>query len=160
MPLDSAHAARDPAHHRGRVAGARANFEHVVARLNLGKLDHACDDIRLRDGLPRLDGKRRILVGEFLQRPRHEGLARHLAHGFEDVVIGDAARLQMPRDHDLAIGGAGIVLGVGVAGRYSHAHRTNAKADPFLDLNQIVAKPGLMGQGLFQFPPISAPTSR
>ena len=58
----------------------------------LGELDHARDDVRLRDGLPRLDGQRRILIGEFLQMLRHEGLARHRAHGGKH-----AADRAMPR---------------------------------------------------------------
>jgi hypothetical protein len=95
--------ASDAAHHRRRIARARADLEHLVAWLELEQLDHAGDDVRLRDGLPRLDGQSRILVGEFLQRVGHEGLARDPAHGGKHKRIGDAARFEMVRDHDGAV---------------------------------------------------------
>ena len=55
VALDGEHLARHAAHHRRRIARAGADLEHLVAWLDLGKLEHAGDDIGLGDGLPRLD---------------------------------------------------------------------------------------------------------
>jgi hypothetical protein len=91
---------------RGRgVAGSRADFENLIAGLNFGELQHASDDIRLRDGLAGLDGKRRVLVRELLQGLGDEGFAWHLAHGRKRIGIGDAAGLKMPRDHHRPVTG-------------------------------------------------------
>ena len=103
VALDCRDLAGDAAHHRRRVARARADLEHLVAGAKLGELDHARHDIRLRDGLARLDRQRRILVSEFLQRRGDEVLARHLSHGGKHERIDDAARLEMPRHHEGAV---------------------------------------------------------
>jgi hypothetical protein len=100
MALDGVDLARDPAQDRGGIARARADFEHLVAGLKFEQLDHAGDDVRLRDGLAGLDRQRRILVGKLGEMLRYEGLSRHFAHRGEDQRIGDAARLKMPRHHD------------------------------------------------------------
>ena len=47
LPLDRHHLAGDPADDRRRIAGAGADLEHLVARLDLGRLDHQRDDVRL-----------------------------------------------------------------------------------------------------------------
>jgi hypothetical protein len=57
VPLDGIDFVDDAAEHGGGVAGTRAHFQHLVGGLELQKLDHAGDDIRLRDGLTGLDGK-------------------------------------------------------------------------------------------------------
>ena len=67
VPLDGIDLVGDAAQHGRGIAGARSNFEHFVGWLELKKLDHARDDVRLGDGLAGLDGKRRVLVGEFLK---------------------------------------------------------------------------------------------
>ena len=103
MALDGEHLAGDAAQHRRRVARAGADLEHRVGGLGFQQLDHAGDDVRLRDGLPGLDGKCRILIGEVGQMLRHERLARHRAHRRKHQGIADAARRQMPRDHDGAV---------------------------------------------------------
>ena len=59
VALDGEHFVGHAAHHRRGVAGASADLEHLVAGLDLGELEHARDDIGLRDGLPRFDGERR-----------------------------------------------------------------------------------------------------
>ena len=109
VSLDGEHLVGHAAHDRRGVARSGADLEHRVAWLDLGKLDHAGDDIRLRDGLARLDGQRRILVDELLEMLRHEGLARHRAHGFKQERIVNAARLEMPLDHDGTVAGIGAV---------------------------------------------------
>jgi hypothetical protein len=67
--------------------------------LDLGKFQHARDDVGLRDGLPGLDRQRGILIGEFLQMLGHEGLARHGAHGGKQQRIVNAAGAEMAGDH-------------------------------------------------------------
>ena len=64
VALDGEHLAGNAAQHRRRVARAGADLEHRVGGPKLQQLDHAGDDIRLRDGLPRLDGQRRILIAK------------------------------------------------------------------------------------------------
>ena len=51
----------------------------------------------------------RILVGEFLQRLGDERLARHFAHGGKHERVGDAARLEMMRDHDSAVASMSVL---------------------------------------------------
>ena len=121
MPLDRVNLAGDAAQHRRRVAGAGANLEHLVGGFQLQQLDHAGDDVRLRDGLPGLDGERRILIGEVRQMLRHERLARHGAHGRKHQRIANAARRQMPRHHDGAVAGVpvGAIGGLGVEGGHA-----------------------------------------
>jgi hypothetical protein len=47
MALNRVHLVSDLTHNGRRVAGACAYFEDAVARLDLGRLDHQRDDIRL-----------------------------------------------------------------------------------------------------------------
>ena len=49
-----------------------------------GKLGHQRHDIRLRNGLPKPDRQRMILVGLVPKVRRHEPLARHSAHDLQD----------------------------------------------------------------------------
>ena len=117
MALDGVDLARDAAEHGGGIARTGAHFEHLVARLELQQLDHAGDDVRLGNGLARLDRQRRVLVGELGEMLRHERLARHFAHGGEHQRIDDAARPKVPRHHDRPVARVGVVtalkLGVG-----------------------------------------------
>ena len=100
VALDGVDLARNAAQHRGGIAGTGAHFEHLVAGLELEQLDHAGDDIGLRDGLARLDRQRRVLIGEFREVLRNERLARDFAHGGKHQLVGDAARLKVARHHD------------------------------------------------------------
>ena len=59
-----------------------------------------------------LDGQRRILVDELLEVLRHEALARHGAHGFKQQRIVNAARLEMPLDHEGTVACIGAVRGL------------------------------------------------
>ena len=103
VPLDRDHAAGDPAHHRRRVARARADLEHrrLPARSSAAG-DHQRDDIGLRDGLPGLDRQRRVLIGAGGQLFGHERLARHLAHRVEQPLVVDPAAGDLAPDHLLA----------------------------------------------------------
>ena len=64
LALDRDDAGGDPADDRRRIAGAGPDLEHVVARLDARRLDHQRDDVRLRDGLLRLDRQRVVAIGE------------------------------------------------------------------------------------------------
>ena len=44
---------------------------------------------------------------------RHEGLSRHDTHGGKKQGIGDAARLQVPFDHEGPVAGIGAVQDFG-----------------------------------------------
>ncbi len=81
--------------HRGLVAGARPDLEHLpeVAAIEQ-RLGHAGDDPRLRYGLPAADGQGRILVGSARQRLVDELVAGHLQHGLEHPLVADAVRPQ------------------------------------------------------------------
>src|SRR5262249_5351122 len=108
------------------VARAGADLEYSIAGLDLGKLQHARDDIGLRDGLPSLDRQRRVLIGEFPEVLGHEGLARHRAYGGEQQGIVDAARLQVPFDHDGSVAGIGTVQNFDALG--GHPDKTTRRA--------------------------------
>ena len=103
VPLDGEHLLGDAAHHRGGVARSGADFEHPVARRHIGRLDHQRDDIGLADRLLLADRQRAVLIGEFAQAIRQEFLARHLAHGGEDMFAADAAPAQVAIDHRCAM---------------------------------------------------------
>ena len=108
MALDCVHLLGDAPEDGGGIARACAHFEHLVAGLDLGEVDHAGDDIGLGDSLARLDGQGPVLVRELLQMLRHEGLARHLAHGSKHKRIIDATGNQVPRNHNGAVPGVPI----------------------------------------------------
>ena len=121
MALDCVHLPGDAPEDGHGIARACAHFEHLVAGLDLGELDHAGDDIGLGDSLARLDGQGPVLVREFLQMLRHEGLARHLAHGGKHKRISDAAGGQVPRDHDGAVPGVPAFALFALGGECDHA---------------------------------------
>ncbi len=122
MTFDGIDLVRHPAHHRRGIARARADLEHRVAGLDLGQLDHAGDNIGLRDGLPRLDRQRRIFIGEFLQMLGDESFARHCAHGSKEQRIGDAAGAKVARDHDSPVADISVIQNVGAL--YGHEFKT------------------------------------
>ena len=103
MALDRVDPVGDLAHHGRGVARAGAHLEHAVAGLHLGGLDHQRDDVGLRDRLALADRQRPVLVGELLEAGLDEGLARHAAHGVQDVAVAHAA----PGDLDVHHPGAG-----------------------------------------------------
>ena len=118
LALDGDHLAGDAADHRGRVARARADLEHLVAGPIPAAWIISADDIRLRDGLPGLDRQRMVAIGEMRIFGADERLARHREEGVEDVLLVDPAALQLPLDHRLALGGE-VCHGFG-----HRAHRT------------------------------------
>ena len=58
-------------------------------------------------------GSAEVLVDKFLKMLRHEGLARHGAHGGKQQGIVDAARLQVTFDHEGPVAGIGAVQDFG-----------------------------------------------
>jgi hypothetical protein len=103
VPLDRADFAGDAREHGGGVARAGADLEHAVAGADPRRLDHARDDVRLRDRLPVRDRQRRVLVGEFAHPGLEERLARHLAHRREHARVAHAAPHELALDHALAL---------------------------------------------------------
>lgn len=85
--------------HRRGVAGTRADLEHAVAGLHVASVEHRRDDVRLRDGLPAFDWKRRIVVGELGESRRDEGLPRDGLHSPEHVRILDVAARDLRGHH-------------------------------------------------------------
>ena len=98
----------------GGIARSGPDFEHAVARLDLGRLDHAGDDIGLRDRLPFADRQGAVVVGELGQIVRHEAFARDFAESPQDVVAGDTAGAQLAPHHGFALA---LVVGQGRAFR-------------------------------------------
>ena len=88
--------------HGRRIAGARPDFEHSFAALQIQRLGHQRHDIGLGDGLPGGYGERRILIGEFPQTLRKKRLPRDLSQSAEDRFGPDAARRDLIFDHVLA----------------------------------------------------------
>ena len=76
----------------------------AVAGRYARKLDHARDDVGLRDRLSGRDGQRCVLVGVLLHRVVDEAFARHAAHGVEHVRLVHATRGDLPAHHLLALG--------------------------------------------------------
>ena len=104
MAFDRVDARGDLRHHRGRVTGTGADFEHALAVRYARNFDHARDDVRLRNRLSGRDGQRPVLVGVVLQGRIDEALARHVAHRVQQVGIVDAPRGDLPPDHGFALG--------------------------------------------------------
>jgi hypothetical protein len=64
LALDAPHLAAKTGEHRGVVARARADVEHLLVAGELEHLAHPRDDHGLRDGLPGADRQRRVLPCE------------------------------------------------------------------------------------------------
>jgi hypothetical protein len=63
MALDGMHAVRNAAHDCGRIPRAGADLQHAIAAAEFGRLDHQCDDVRLRNGLAFANRQRTIVIG-------------------------------------------------------------------------------------------------
>src|SRR4051812_18388397 len=63
----------------------------MIARPDLGGLNHQGDSVGLRDGLALTDRQRPVLVGKLLEAGLNEGLARHASHGIQDGAVAHAA---------------------------------------------------------------------
>src|SRR5438874_8323151 len=107
MTLDPVDLRGDAACDGSRVSGSRADVEDVVIVLELQRLQHQRNDVRLRNRLFLIDRQRGILVSELDQFMRHELLARHLGHGAEDVLVANAAGDELAFDHFLLSGSTG-----------------------------------------------------
>ena len=102
MPLDAPHALGQMAQHGSPIAGARANLEHPVGRLDLRRLRHERDDEGLGNGLGLGDGQGPVLIGLIDEFGIDEALARNLSEGLQDARIAYAARFDLFRNHTLA----------------------------------------------------------
>src|SRR5215207_5343043 len=102
VPLDSDDALGDAADDRRGISGARADLQHLVAGPDRGRLDHQSDDVRLGDGLPRLNRQRTVVVSPLPVLVVDELLTRHLPEGFENDRMGHTAGLDLPPDHAFA----------------------------------------------------------
>ena len=85
--------------HRGLVARASADLQHLMALVELELLGHEGDDVRLGDGLAAFDGERDILIGVSGEGGVDEQLARHKLDGAQHTPVANAA---MPELHDQA----------------------------------------------------------
>ena len=92
----------NPGQHGCRIAGARPDFEHPFAALQIQRLRHERHNIGLGDGLPGIYGEWCILIGEFSQTLRKKCLSRDLSQSTEDRFGADAARRDLIFDHVLA----------------------------------------------------------
>ena len=88
--------------HRGLVARARTDLEHVRAGRHLERLAHECDHVGLRDRLPLANRQGGVLVGAIAERRLDEKMARHLPHGGEHGRVAEAPRLELLLDHAAA----------------------------------------------------------
>ncbi len=109
VALDAEDAARQPGEDGGLVAGAGADFQHAVLRLQLKLLRHGGDDVGLRDGLAAGDGQGGIVPGVWLPFALHEQIARGLLHCLQHAGIADAVLAQL---HDEAGDGLRVVHGM------------------------------------------------
>ena len=81
--------AGQPAEDGRLVAGAGADFQHPVPRVQSQYLAHVGHDVGLGDGLALTDAQRAVAVGQLQHIIRHEAVAGHLAHSVQDPGIGD-----------------------------------------------------------------------
>ena len=95
----------------GLVAGAGADLQHTHAGPKLQFLGHDSDHEGLRDGLPRGDRQRLILIGVSGLFTRNKKMARDGAHRLKDRMHHDAAAAELMFHHCIAAGGVGIGCG-------------------------------------------------
>src|SRR5208282_224942 len=102
--LDAVYPGRELREYRGLVAEPRADFEHLVAWLDLEEIGHECHDEGLGDRLAVADREWRIRIGVFTQLRWHEIVPRHAAEGVEhrpvEPVLADllAGELRVSQD--------------------------------------------------------------
>jgi hypothetical protein len=96
-----------PARDGGGIARSGADLENSVARPDLGRFEHQCDDVGLRDRLALGDRQRTVLVGEFLEAFLDKVLPRDTVHGIDHARVADAASGQLDIGH--ALPGAGKI---------------------------------------------------
>ena len=102
MALDRVNPVDDPAQDGRSVAGARADLQHMIAGLHVGRFDHQRHDVRLRDRLAFADRQRPVLIGELFKAGFDEQLARDAAHGIQDAAIAHAPASDLHIDHAVA----------------------------------------------------------
>src|SRR5579864_4828877 len=91
LPLHGEDLRRELSQYRRLVAGTSADLKHTVTGIQGKRLQHGCDDIRLRDGLSGfyLDGL--VFIGERLLIGRDKQMPGNAFHGTQDALILDAA---------------------------------------------------------------------
>jgi hypothetical protein len=99
VSLDGADLGGELRRDRRGIAGARADLQHPIAGADFRRLDHAGDNVGLRDRLALANRQRSVLVGKFLEPRLDEGFARCALHRVEDTTVADAA----PSDLDITI---------------------------------------------------------
>src|ERR1700730_12129408 len=102
MTLDCIDAGRDPADHSRRVARARTYFQHPIAGLQLGSLDHQRDHVGLGDGLVRANRQWAIVVGKLLEAGVDELFAGNLPKGLKDTGVADSPAGDLNVHHSFA----------------------------------------------------------
>ena len=83
------------------VAAAGADIEHLPAGTDPRELRHPRDDVRLADGLTVPDWQRQIRERLRAELGRDEAVARHGAHGAQDLRIDHVALRDGPLDQVL-----------------------------------------------------------
>src|ERR1051326_8318899 len=101
VPLDRVDHAAEQREHRCLVAGAGADLQHAMSRLDLQLLRGIGHDVRLADGLAAGDGQRAVVIGAYLERLVDELLAWRSLDGAEHPLVGDALP---PERHDQRYG--------------------------------------------------------
>src|SRR4029434_5866152 len=81
-----------------------ADLERPVARLRPRRLDHHRHDVRLRDGLPFLDGQGLVCVRVIAAPLGYESLPRYRTHGFQHRRVVDPAAGDLRLHHAVALG--------------------------------------------------------
>jgi hypothetical protein len=89
--LQRPHLAGQPGEQRRLIAVARAHLEHALAAPERERLDHARDERRLGGDQVVRDRQRDVQVRAGGALGRHEGGARHLAHGAQHALVAHAA---------------------------------------------------------------------
>ena len=103
VPLNRVDMLRNPAENGTSIARTGPDFQHLVTRAYMCRLDHQRHDVGLGNGLAFLDGKRRIFIGELVVTIAHEHLARHLAHGCQDMPVHHSTCDHLCAHHFLAL---------------------------------------------------------
>lgn len=95
MPLDAKDLLGEQAGERRCITGARAHLQHTIGMLDLGKLEHARNDVGLRDRLVGPNRKRTIFEREVAQSVGNESGPRHAAKGMKHAFVRDAASAKL-----------------------------------------------------------------